>query len=151
MDYDTDARENIAQTVAKLMEQGGEVDILPPEKVTRGLTEPLLMAVPSGQKVEDFTRQLREAQQILKPLKRKGTAKLSTIESVIEWANRFKGAGSILYAQNDGAAPTLTCIADYHEAGPETLDQPIGIADEFQHQVARRQLLQVERDGLTAA
>lgn len=126
MDYDTDARENIAQTVAKLMEQGGEVDILAAEKVARRLTEPLLMAVPSGQKVEDFTRHLREAQQILKPLKRKGTAKLSTIDSVIEWANRFKGAGSILYAQNDGAAPTLTCIADYHESGPETLDPVSG-------------------------
>lgn len=126
MDYDTEGRENIAQTVAKIMEQNGAVDVLPSDKITRPLTEPLLLAVPSGQKVEDFTRYLREAQQVLKPLKRKGTAKLSTIESVIEWANRFKGLGSVLYAQNDGNAPSLTCIADYHEAGAETLDLHFG-------------------------
>ncbi len=114
--------ENIAQTVAKLMEQGGTVDILDQEKVQRYLNEPLLLAVPDGQKVQDTTAQLRAAQQLLKPFQRKGTAKLTTVKSLIEWANRFKGTGSVLYAQNDAASPSLTCIADYHEAGAATID-----------------------------
>lgn len=118
--------ENIAQTVVKIMEQQGAVEVLTAETVARTLRDPLLMTVPAGQQVMDFTRQLREAQSLLKPFVRKGTAKLSTVNSLIEWANRFKGIGSVLYAQNDGNSPSLMCIADYHEAGAAVADPEFG-------------------------
>lgn len=119
---ENDTRENIAQTVAKIMEKGGTVNVLPGEDIQRNLDAPLLMAVPAGQSVIDFTAALRAAQSLIRPLQRKGTAKLTTLQSVIDWANRFKNADSVLYAQNEGAAPCLTCIADYHLAGPSQID-----------------------------
>jgi len=119
---DHDTPENIAQTVAKIMEQNGAVDVLPVEMLARGTETPLLMAVPAGQQVQSFTAILREAQEFMKPLRRKGTAKLTTLESLITWANRFKGDGSALFALNSDSAPTLTCVADYHIAGPASVD-----------------------------
>jgi hypothetical protein len=117
--YDTpEGAENIAQTVAKIMEQAGAVDILAPNHLSRALDTPLLLAVPAGQQVQDFTEKLRAAQSLLKPFQRKGTAQMQDLASLIAWANRFKGENSALYASNSGDAPKLTCIADYHLSGP---------------------------------
>lgn len=118
--------ENIAQTVVKIMEQNGEVDILPAEKVARLAHDPLLMAVPLGKQVQDFTAKLREHQQLLKPFQRKGTAHLTTVASLIDWANRFKGDNSVIYGRNEEKELSLTCIADYHGEGPENLDEASG-------------------------
>lgn len=124
MDYPTP--ENVAQTVAKIMEQGGTVDVLGAEMTARDLASPLLIAVPDGQKVTDLTSQLRAASSYMKPHKREGTARLTTLDSVITWANRFKGEGSVLYAKNDDDAPSLTCIADYHLGGAPSVDVMTG-------------------------
>lgn len=113
--------ENIAQTVAKIMKQNGAVDILPAANVARDLYDPLLVAVPAGQQVQDFTAKLREHQQLLKPFQRKGTANLTTVASLIEWANRFKGDNSVVFGRNEEKHLSLTCIADYHGAGAETI------------------------------
>lgn len=122
MSYDETTPENIAQTVAKIMEQNGAVDVLKPEALDRTLPFPLLLAVPQGQQVQDFTAKLREAQSILKPFVRKGTAKMADLASLIGWALRFKDADSVLYALNADSGPTLTCIADYHMAGPSSMN-----------------------------
>ena len=117
--YDTqDGAENIAQTVAKIMEQHGAVDMLLRDTILPNLGTPLLMAVPAGQQVQDFTDKLRAAQSFLKPFQRKGTATMQDLASLIAWANRFKGDNSALYASNTGDTPKLTCIADYHFEGP---------------------------------
>lgn len=118
--------ENIAQTVAKIMLLVSEVNVLDSDKTARNLDHPLLMAVPSGQEVKDFTAQLRAAQSLLKPFQRKGTAQLTTLDSLITWANRFKAENSVLYALNDGEKPSLTCIADYHLAGAASIDPTSG-------------------------
>jgi len=125
LDYDT-TPENIAQTVAKIMAETGIVDVLPAADITRQINEPLLLAVPSGQTVQDFSKTLREAQQILKPFQRKGTAKLTTVASLIDWANRFKGPNSVIYGQNESTNLSLTCIADYHDKGPAEIDNTYG-------------------------
>jgi uncharacterized protein YfdQ (DUF2303 family) len=114
--------ENIAQTVANIMEQIGAVDVMDITTATRRIDDPLVLAVPAGQTVQDFTDRLRQVQQILKPYQRKGTAKLTTVRSLIDWANRFKGENSIIYAQNDAANLSLTCVADYHGAGAAIID-----------------------------
>lgn len=115
--------ENIAQTVAKIMAQNGAVDVLPYDLLTRDLSTPLLMAVPAGKQVLDFTKILREAQSQLKPFLRRGTAKMADLASLIAWAQRFRDADSVLYALNSDTSPSLTCIADYHKAGPADLDE----------------------------
>lgn len=90
------------------------------------LTMPHLVAVPQHRKVEDLTQMHRAALEYLKPARRKGTARLDDLKSLIEWANRFKGDTSALFANPDMDAPTLTCIADYHAAGPANPTDPQG-------------------------
>lgn len=56
-----------------------------------------------------------------RPMRRKGTATLTTTESFIEHVNRFKDADSIVFADDDRKAPSLTAVLDYHHAGAESL------------------------------
>ncbi len=123
MSYDDEpARENIAQTVAKIMEKLPMPTPLEAHLIPRDLASPLLVALPLTHNVQDFTKALRDAQSVLKPFVRKGTAKLANLASLISWGLRFKAANSVLFALNQGEAPTLTCIADYHLEGPPMID-----------------------------
>ncbi len=109
--------ENPAATMRDVMEKiGGTEHITRPEDFD--LTSAHLVAMPSHRKVEDLTAKHREAAEFLKPARRKGTARLDDLQSLIEWANRFKGPTSALFAKPDLNAPTITCIADYHAEGP---------------------------------
>ncbi len=54
------------------------------------------------------------------PLARRGTAQFLTIESLIEHANRFKDEGSVLFANNDRAFPSIISVLDYHPAGADS-------------------------------
>lgn len=51
-----------------------------------------------------------------RPKRRTGTAKLTTMNSFIDHANRFKDGNSALFASDDRSAPTITAVLDYHEA-----------------------------------
>lgn len=113
---------NIAETVRDLMTDSADFSFITAPDPEQALIAPVLVTVPHGRKVEDITKNLREAAQYLKPARRKGTAKLATLQSLIDWANRFKGETSILYANPDRTAPSLTCIANYHGAGAAQLD-----------------------------
>lgn len=109
--------ENPAATMRDVMEKiGGTEHITRPEDYD--LTSAHLVAMPSHRKVEDLTAKHREAAEFLKPARRKGTARLDDLQSLIDWANRFKGPTSALFAKPDLNAPTITCIADYHAEGP---------------------------------
>lgn len=111
------ARENLAETLRKVMEETGSTEFIHrPENFD--LTQTHLVGLPSHRKVEDITRHHREAAEYLKPARRRGTARLADLQSLTKWANRFKGPSSVLYALPDMKAPTLTCIADYHIEGP---------------------------------
>ncbi|WP_054462453.1 DUF2303 family protein [Phaeobacter sp. 11ANDIMAR09] len=109
--------ENPAATMRDVMEKiGGTEHITRPEDYD--LTSAHLVAMPSHRKVEDLTAKHREAAEFLKPARRKGTARLDDLQSLIDWGNRFKGPTSVLFAKPDLNAPTITCIADYHAEGP---------------------------------
>jgi Uncharacterized conserved protein (DUF2303) len=112
--------QNIAQTVAKILETQPDVVILPAEETYRNLANPLLASVPAGRQIMDLTHQLRAAQGFVKPLQRKGRATMNNLTSLIDWALRFKGENSVLFADNNLQKPKLTCISDYHLAGPAT-------------------------------
>lgn len=73
----------------------------------------MLLTLPKGEgrvvaDVEGILAQYRDT-----PLRRTGTARLADLASLIAHANRFKDAGSALYA--DPSKPDLTVILDYHE------------------------------------
>ncbi|MBN9525417.1 MAG: DUF2303 family protein [Alphaproteobacteria bacterium] len=55
----------------------------------------------------------------LHPERRQGTARLDTVASLIDFANRFKNEHSALYALPDRKAPTLTAVINYHRAGAD--------------------------------
>lgn len=78
-------------------------------------------AVPDGMHHVDLTRQIDDLATKLQPWRRTGTAKLTDIASLIDWANRHKGPTSALFADT-GETPSLTCIADYLGAGEPIMD-----------------------------
>lgn len=118
----TEPTKNVAETVRDLMTNAQDISFITKPDPEQALTVPVIVSVPSGRKVEDITDSIRKAALYLKPARRKGTAKLATLKSLIDWANRFKGETSIIYANPDRAAPSLTCITNYHAAGKPTLD-----------------------------
>lgn len=121
----TEAAPNIAQTMRETVEQ-----LALPVKLDSGpkraFADPVLVSQRASRRIEDLTRQHREAAEFLKPARRKGTASLTTLASLIDWANRFKGENSALFADRDPGKPSLTCIADYHLAGAATIDAETG-------------------------
>lgn len=108
---------NTAETMRDVMADIGKHEIVQtPEDPA--LNKCHLVTMPDHRKVEDLTDIIRDANEYLKPARRKGTAHLDDLQSLIDWANRFKGPTSTLFAKPDMAKPTLTCIADYHAEGP---------------------------------
>lgn len=51
------------------------------------------------------------------PRRRKGTAKLGNLDSLIAHINRFKNGDSVVFADDDRDNPTITAVLDYHNAG----------------------------------
>ena len=125
----TNIGENPAQTMRKAMETIGmaECIVMPnDEKGETPFNTPHLVSIPEKRRIEDVTDKIQRAAEFLKPARRKGTARLSDLQSLIDWASRFKGDTTALFAQPNMAAPTLTCIADYHAAGPIDATSPSG-------------------------
>lgn len=115
-DQEIETRENVAQTVRDIMTELDHHDDIP--NILKGATnQPWLVAVPNGREVVDLTDKHRAAAEFLKPARRKGTAHMADLDSLINWADRFSGETSVLYANPVMNAPTLTCIADYHQEG----------------------------------
>jgi hypothetical protein len=108
--------QNPAETMRKVMEDIGHHDpVKLPENLD--LTKAHLISMPSHRKTQDLTNEIRSAAEYLKPTRRKGTAKLDDLQSLIDWSIRFKGETSALFALPDMTAPKLTCVADYHAGG----------------------------------
>lgn len=117
--------ENPAATMRDMMQKLGHHDAIEtPDGLD--LSKPHLVTVPEHRKVEDLTAMHRTAAEYLKPSRRKGTARFDDLQSLIDWSNRNKGASSVLFAKPDLKAPTITCIADYHEAGAADPLNPTG-------------------------
>ncbi|MGR3375592.1 DUF2303 family protein [Salipiger abyssi] len=108
---------NPAETVRDIMADISHHDPIPGPKEL-DLSKPHLITVPEKRRVENLTLMHRSAAEFLKPARRSGTARFADLQSLIAWSNRFKGETSALFANPDMEAPTLTCIADYHAAGP---------------------------------
>lgn len=116
-------QENPAETMRDVMIKLGQMELIPTPSLP---TTPNAVSLPENRKVHDITDIHRRAAEFMKPLRRKGTARLADLQSVISWSNRFKGETSALFAKPDMSAPTLTCIADYHANGPVDIDTEKG-------------------------
>jgi len=77
--------------------------LLKPDGTVSGLTDILKTFV---QVKEDLTGQ---------PMRRKGTAKMLDLQSLIDHAIRFKSDNSVLFAVNGMGNASLTAVLDYHE------------------------------------
>lgn len=118
----SDQSQNIADTVAKFILSHAAPFGIQSNEVT-DLTKPHMIAHAQTAVVTDLTDKTRAAAEYLKPARRRGTAKLGDLASLIAWANRFKGETSALFANPDMTAPSLICIADYHAGGaPDVLN-----------------------------
>ena len=105
------------EVVRDLMADIGHHDqIETPESMD--FSKPHLITVPDKRTVKDLTSEHISAAEFLKPVRRRGKARLTDLQSLIAWANRFKGNTSALFGSPDMTNPTLTCISDYHEEGP---------------------------------
>ncbi len=112
--------ENPAETMRDVMATLGSAECIANPVDQDGGTpfnSPHLVSLPEKRRIEDVTSRHRDAAEYFKPARRKGTARFADLQSIIAWANRFKGNTSALFANPDMEAPTLTCIADYHAAG----------------------------------
>lgn len=114
---------NIAETVVDLMKDIGQhseirLDADPECDL------PHFVAIPKDRRVEDLTPMIRAHLTRLQPERRKGTATLTQLDSLISWAIRHKDAGSVLFA-NPGLRrdPSLTCIVNYSHAGAEEISR----------------------------
>lgn len=73
-----------------------------------------LAILPEGRRIESlkpFLDELREA-----PRRIEGTPQATTIQSLIDYINRFKTGDSAVFA-DDGQKPSLTAILDFHGQG----------------------------------
>lgn len=73
------------------------------------------LVLPSGKKLESLKPLLDEY--LTQPERKKGTAKLTTLTSLIEHINRFKDGESAVFANDDRKAPSITAVLDYHQSG----------------------------------
>lgn len=81
----------------------------------------VVAAIPDHMREVDLTDRYEKLSTKLQPWRRTGTAQFQDLESLIAWANRNKGATSMLFA-NVGEKPSITCIADYHAEGEPIFD-----------------------------
>jgi uncharacterized protein YfdQ (DUF2303 family) len=97
------------------------IDILtivdPRADAISGPTDKFLASVPAGRELKSLKPLLDEY--LTAPERKKGTATVTTLDSLVELANREKGTNSVLFAQNSESAPSLLAVLNFHEAGAD--------------------------------
>ena len=84
--------QNVAETMRQTVEQLSKAEPIDKNADRADLSAAHLLSVPKGRTIENVTEQMRKAATHLKPAQKTGTAKFETLESFIDWTNRFKGA-----------------------------------------------------------
>lgn len=103
-----------ADAVAEIQRKATEPHLLDVDMGERGATK--LLIAPSGAQVTDL-RALLEPN-LPAPPRRKGTAKLGTVDAFIAHAKRFASEHSVIFANPDAAGgPQLVSVLDYHQKG----------------------------------
>jgi uncharacterized protein YfdQ (DUF2303 family) len=76
-----------------------------------------VLIIPKGLEVHSVKQYLDEY--LNKPERRKGTARLTDLNSFKAHVNRFKDIDSTLFADNRVVSPSISCVFDYHRQGAE--------------------------------
>lgn len=113
--------ENPVETMRKVMADLGQHQLIP-NPTDMDLKTTHIVSMPTGRQAIDLTSMHRTALEFMAPTRRRGTARLRDLDSLCLWANRFKSSNSVLFADPTMTAPRLTCIADYHVEGPESVE-----------------------------
>jgi hypothetical protein len=121
--------QNVAETMRQTVEQLSKAEPIDTNADRADLSAAHLLSVPKGRTIENVTEQMRKAATHLKPAQKSGTAKFETLESFIDWTNRFKGAESVVFANQSRQQPSLTSVIDYHPEGAPQLDPKTGDAN----------------------
>lgn len=108
-------KENIAETIRDLVQHYCDAKIVK-VKGQDGIPTELLI-LPEHLKAHSVKQYLDVY--LENPERRKGTAHLKDIDSLIAHVNRFKGAPSALFANNSPSSPSITAVIDYHEESHE--------------------------------
>lgn len=74
-----------------------------------------LLSVPEGRDVQSVRAFLDEY--LERPLRRRGEAVVQSAQAFLDLVERFKGESSVVYANPDAKAPSLTAIFNYHAEG----------------------------------
>lgn len=74
------------------------------------------LAVRSGNTVTPMAASVFD-QYRTNPLRRAGTATMLSLDSLIDHVNRFKDADTVVFADDNRSAPSMTAVLDYHRAG----------------------------------
>lgn len=107
------------EAIATLAKEASEPKLLliPTKGLTPGLPENVPVLWDRGTQKPIEVMDIVEAAR--PPLVRKGTAKVETLQSFIDLANRHKDENSAIFAATGWPNPSLTAVIDYHTSGHE--------------------------------
>ncbi|MGV2980229.1 DUF2303 family protein [Camelimonas sp. ID_303_24] len=69
------------------------------------------------------------------PERKSGQATVTTLESFIALANRHKTPNSVIFADSNWRAPSLTAVIDYHETNEDAASGALGSPDNGKHRI----------------
>jgi uncharacterized protein YfdQ (DUF2303 family) len=104
-----------AEVVAELTKKGIEARVLTVHSPDGAEAEVLVLpASLTAKSIKELVDENRQA-----PLRRRGTAELTTLGSFIAHVNLFKNADSVIFADRTPSKPALLAVIDYNRHGPD--------------------------------
>jgi uncharacterized protein YfdQ (DUF2303 family) len=105
--------DGIVGEVRDLVEHYVKADVFTVKDPVSGVEAPVIR---SGTTVTPLPANLFDDYRA-EPRFRRGTATMLSLDSLIEHLNRFKDADSVVFADDDRVAPSITAVIDYHPKG----------------------------------
>lgn len=100
-----------------LVEHAAEQSAAQLQSISRGSSSSVtVLVVPEGKEVVSLKQFLDEY--LTAPERKKGTARLTTLDSLIEHIKRHKDDNSVVFAAESRQSPFITAVLDYNIAGP---------------------------------
>jgi uncharacterized protein YfdQ (DUF2303 family) len=107
-------RKHVTPTLLDVSGGAGGASSLGPN----GSDEVPVLVLPTGLQAHSVKKYLDEYREA--PERRRGTAKLHELASLVDHVNRFKDADSALFAMRDPRSPQLVGVLDYHRRNVRT-------------------------------
>lgn len=112
--------DGLIRDVRRLVEDYVQAEIVTIAEPVSGIE---VAAVRRGNTIEPFGPGVFDAYRD-EPLRRRGTAQMTSLDSLIDHVNRFKDGESAVFANDDRSAPSLTAVLDYHPGGGAASTSP---------------------------